>query len=114
MRLTPEPLPARYIWHTAIGAANFDCKANDPSGQANLGNNHRRPAIGFVVGNAGAVLYQDSRGVNVWMAQCNAGQYYPADVAQILYTGTVTPAETGTPTGTLTPTAFKIVLYWDA
>ena len=114
MRVTPEPLPARYIWHTAIGGANFDCKVNDPSGVANKGNSHRRPAIGFIVGNAGAVLYQDCQGNNIWLAQCNAGVFYSADIAQILFTGTVTPADTGTPTGTLTPTAFKITLYWDS
>jgi hypothetical protein len=109
---SPSALPARYIWHTALGAANVNCKDIDPSGMITLSQNKKRPAVGLIVNSAGTVLYQDSTGQNI-LITCIAGQYYQGDFAKILYTGTVTPAETGTASGAITPTAFKIVLYWE-
>jgi len=109
---SPSALPARYIWNAAVGTANVNCKLIDPSGMNTPASNKKRPAVGILVNSAGTVLYQDSTGQNITIT-CNAGVYYQGDFAQILYTGTVTPAETGIPTGTITPTAYKIVLYWE-
>jgi hypothetical protein len=107
----PAALPARYVWHSAVGST-VTCKNIDPSGVSNPAQSKKRPAIGFIVGQTGAVLYQDSAGIVQWIPVATAGVYYPADVAQLLATGSATDASSGSSTGALTPTAIKITLFW--
>jgi len=121
----PASLPARYYWNAAVPASNRDVTQDDPSqfqashtgspGVITAAANKKRPAIGVMCGNAGNLVYIDSRGNAQVIFGMVVGVYYSADIQQIVGSGgaNVIPAETGTPASTPS-TAFKLTLYWAA
>jgi len=110
VQATPSALAARYFWHTAVGAT-VDVRQFDPSGQTTKAQLKKRPAIGFIAGSAGGLCYIDSASNVQWIPVLIVGQFYSADIQQLVLTANVTPAETGTP-ASVTSTAFKLTLYW--
>ena len=119
----PASLPARYYWHTAVPAAARDIRQDDPSnfpmtttgtpGTAVRSQLKSRCAIGAVAGVTGNLVYIDSRGNTQILSGMVVGQYYSADIQQLVgSTGSnIVPAETGTG-ATVTSTAYKLPLFW--
>jgi hypothetical protein len=121
----PAALPARYYWHAAVPAANRDVRQDDPS-QFPLSTDgtpstaipaqcKNRPAIGVIAGVTGNLAYVDSRGQTQLIPGMVVGQYYAADIQQIIGTGgkNIVPAETGTGAA-VASTAYKLTLFWGA
>lgn len=119
----PAALLARYYWHAGVPAAARDVRLDDPSqfpmstdgtpSTAIPAMRKRRPAIGVMAGATGNLVYIDSRGQTQIITGMVVGQYYPADIQQLVgSTGSnVIPVETGT-AAAVTSTATKLTLYW--
>ena len=119
----PASLPARYYWHAAVPAAARDIRQDDPSnfplstagtpGTAVRAQLKNRCAVGAVAGVTGNLVYIDSRGNTQIITGMVVGQYYPADIQQLVGSSgsDIVPAETGTG-ATVTSTAYQITLFW--